>query len=165
MPSHRWHLLPGHVGRYPDSLFTRATHQCNIYAGCPDQLWFSCCTRIYSGKTFLEKRIAGFSSILKEHWNYASWLLGTALLPIFLQQLFPPGSSSPSWPPCFRALRIAQNLFGLTHVLFQAMENVVPVKAAESLCKGRFYSHEKIPLETEFSIRDGCIGNPCLRLP
>lgn len=76
--------------------------------------------------------LKGFSDILTQHWRFSSWLLGTALLQFFSSNYFLLAAAALLGPVALGALRIAQNLLGLTHVLFQAMENVVPVKAAEA---------------------------------
>ncbi|MEM8888725.1 MAG: MATE family efflux transporter, partial [Bacteroidota bacterium] len=101
-------------------------------------------------KLSLKKGVTGFSSILREHWNYASWLLGTALLQFFSSNYFLLAAAALLGPLALGALRIAQNLLGLTHVLFQAMENVVPVKAAESYAKEGFSAMKKYLLKLSF---------------
>ncbi|MEL6256439.1 MAG: hypothetical protein AAFR87_30835 [Bacteroidota bacterium] len=106
-------------------------------------------------KLSLKKGRAGFSFILKVHWNYASWLLGTALLQFFSSNYFLLAAAALLGPLALGALRIAQNLLGLTHVLFQAMENVVPVKAAESYAKEGFVAMKKYL--QKLSIRSGMV--------
>ncbi|MDW3646467.1 MAG: hypothetical protein R8P61_05380 [Bacteroidia bacterium] len=109
----------------------------------------------FLAKLSLKEGIAGFSSILKEHWDYASWLLGTALLQFFSSNYFLLAAAALLGPLALGALRIAQNLLGLTHVLFQAMENVVPVKAAESYAKEGFTAMKKYLMK--LSLRSGMV--------
>lgn len=109
----------------------------------------------FMARLSLRKGIAGFSAILREHWKYASWLLGTAVLQFFSSNYFLLAAAALLGPLALGALRIAQNLLGLTHVLFQAMENVVPVKAAESYAKEGFLAMKKYLLK--LSVRSGLV--------
>lgn len=71
--------------------------------------------------------------LLQKHWRFSSWLVGTTLLQFFGSNFFLVAAGALLGSAAVGALRIAQNLMGLTHVLFQAMENVVPIKAAQAL--------------------------------
>jgi O-antigen/teichoic acid export membrane protein len=72
--------------------------------------------------------------VLKEtviyHFHFSKWLLGTALLQWFSGNFFIIVAAALMSERAVGAIRIVQNVMGLTHVLFLAMENVVPVKAA-----------------------------------
>ncbi len=72
--------------------------------------------------------------ILKEtvlyHFKFSKWLIGTALLQWFSGNFFIIVAAALMSEAAVGAIRIIQNVMGLTHVLFLAMENVVPVKAA-----------------------------------
>ena len=81
-----------------------------------------------------------FGLTLSQHWGFSSWLLGTALLQFFSSNYFLVAAAALLGPVALGALRIAQNLLGLTHVLFQAMENVVPIKSAETFAREGFAS-------------------------
>ena len=81
-----------------------------------------------------------FSAILimqasSAHWRFSSWLIGTALLQFFSSNFFLLAAAAILGPIGLGALRMAQNLMGITHILFQAMENTVPVQAATALSK------------------------------
>jgi O-antigen/teichoic acid export membrane protein len=74
------------------------------------------------------------TNILKEtvlyHFTFSKWLIGTALLQWFSGNFFIIVAAALMNEAAVGAIRIVQNVMGLTHVLFLAMENVVPVKAA-----------------------------------
>lgn len=74
------------------------------------------------------------TNILKEtilyHFNFSKWLIGTALLQWFSGNFFIIVAAALMSEAAVGAIRIIQNIMGLTHVLFLAMENIVPVKAA-----------------------------------
>ncbi|MEL6676477.1 MAG: hypothetical protein AAFR61_29985 [Bacteroidota bacterium] len=72
------------------------------------------------------------TSIWKKHWSIASWLMGTALLQFFSSNYFLLAAAALLGSAGLGALRMAQNLVGLTHILFQAMENTIPVKVAQA---------------------------------
>ena len=74
------------------------------------------------------------TTILKEtvlyHFTFSKWLIGTALLQWFSGNFFIIVAAALMSEAAVGAVRIVQNVMGLTHVLFLAMENMVPVKAA-----------------------------------
>jgi len=86
----------------------------------------------------LTVNLAEIRDILLEHWRFSSWLLGTAVLQFFSSNYFLVAGAALMGPEVLGALRIAHNLLGLTHVLFQAMENVVPVKASAAYVKNGY---------------------------
>lgn len=73
--------------------------------------------------------------VLSKHWGFSSWLVGTAMLQFFGSNFFLVAAGSIVGSAGVGALRIAQNLMGLTHILFQAMENTVPIKASTALMR------------------------------
>ncbi|MEO0470245.1 MAG: hypothetical protein AAF206_11530 [Bacteroidota bacterium] len=74
--------------------------------------------------------------IFREHWIFSRWLLGTSLLQFFSSNWFILATASILGPLAVGALRMAQNLMGLTHILFQMMENVMPVQASKAFASG-----------------------------
>ncbi|MEM6803929.1 MAG: hypothetical protein AAF696_21165, partial [Bacteroidota bacterium] len=96
-----------------------------------------------------------FSSLVEEHLRFSSWLLGTALLQFFSSNYFLLAAAALMGTTALGALRIAQNLLGLTHVLFQAMENVVPVKAAQAFAEQGFQAMSKYL--TAISLKSGLV--------
>ena len=79
-----------------------------------------------------------FQKVAKEHYHYSIWLLGTSVLQWFAGNIFLVAAASLLGPMAVGALRMAQNMVGLSHVLFLAMENMVPAEAAR-----RFFTHGK----------------------
>jgi O-antigen/teichoic acid export membrane protein len=68
--------------------------------------------------------------IAKEHYHYSFWLLGTSLVQWFSGNYFLVAAAGTLGAVAVGALRMAQNMVGLCHVLFLAMENIVPAEAA-----------------------------------
>ncbi len=73
---------------------------------------------------------------IKEHWNFSKWLTATALLQWFSGNLFIIAAGAILGPIAVGATRMAQNIVGVTHVLFLAMENVIPSRAAKAQSTG-----------------------------
>ena len=67
---------------------------------------------------------------LSECWNFAKYLVATSLLQWFSGNAFIVVAGGIVGPAAVGAVRIAQNVMGVLHVLFLAMENTVPIKAA-----------------------------------
>ncbi len=65
------------------------------------------------------------------HWRFSKFLIGTSLLQWFSGNLFIVVAGSTLGPVSVGAIRIAQNIIGVLHVLFIAMENLIPVRASE----------------------------------
>ncbi|MCF8244684.1 MAG: oligosaccharide flippase family protein [Saprospiraceae bacterium] len=74
----------------------------------------------------------------KEHYHYSYWLLGTSLVQWFSGNFFLIAAAGTLGTVAVGALRMAQNMVGLCHVLFLAMENIVPAEAAQ-----HFFEHGK----------------------
>jgi O-antigen/teichoic acid export membrane protein len=71
-------------------------------------------------------------SALYEHWQYSKWLTATAVLQWFSGNLFIIAAGAILGPRAVGATRMAQNIVGVTHVLFLAMENIIPARAANA---------------------------------
>jgi O-antigen/teichoic acid export membrane protein len=70
-------------------------------------------------------------STFKKNWKFSRFLVGTALLQWCSGNLFIVVAAGVLGPIAVGAIRIAQNIMGVLHVLFLAMENIIPVRAAE----------------------------------
>ena len=81
-------------------------------------------------KNNLNFNIESLKAIIKHHFNFSKWLIGTAVLQWFSGNFFIIVAGGVIGTAAVGAVRIVQNVMGLTHVLFIAMENIVPVKAA-----------------------------------
>lgn len=68
---------------------------------------------------------------LKEHYNFSKWLLGTSLLQWLSGNYFIIVGATLLGPVAVGAIRIIQQIMGLCHIVFLALENVVPVEAAQ----------------------------------
>ncbi|MGD1845802.1 MAG: hypothetical protein ACFB10_10460 [Salibacteraceae bacterium] len=74
--------------------------------------------------------------VLEEMWaqrQYTGWLAGTALLQWFSGNFFLIAAGTVLGPAALGALRMAQQLVGLLHVLFLAFKNQIPAPAAKVL--------------------------------
>jgi O-antigen/teichoic acid export membrane protein len=68
--------------------------------------------------------------VILEHWDFSKWLTATALLQWFSGNLFIIAAGAIMSPMAVGGTRMAQNIVGVTHVLFLAMENIIPSRAA-----------------------------------
>ncbi len=74
-----------------------------------------------------------FKNTIAENWSFSKYLVGTALLQWVSGNFFIIVAGGLLGPVAIGAIRIAQNVVGVLHVLFSAMENVIPIKGAEIL--------------------------------
>jgi O-antigen/teichoic acid export membrane protein len=70
---------------------------------------------------------------ITENWSFSKYLVGTALLQWVSGNFFIIVAGGLLGPVAIGAIRIAQNVVGVLHVLFSAMENIIPIKGAEIL--------------------------------
>lgn len=68
--------------------------------------------------------------VVLQHWDFSKWLTATALFQLFSGNLFIIAAGAILGPIAVGATRMAQNIVGVTHVLFLAMENIIPARAA-----------------------------------
>jgi O-antigen/teichoic acid export membrane protein len=69
------------------------------------------------------------------HWHFSKWLIVSALLQWTSGNFFLVAAGSILGVFAVGAIKAAQNIIGITHILFQAMENFVPSKAANAFTK------------------------------
>jgi O-antigen/teichoic acid export membrane protein len=69
------------------------------------------------------------------HWHFSKWLIVSALLQWTSGNFFLVAAGSILGVFAVGAIKAAQNIIGITHILFQAMENFVPSKAANAFIK------------------------------
>ena len=81
-------------------------------------------------------RVAAFGPITRRHWTSARWLAPSALLQWTSGNLFLLAAGAMLGVASLGAIRAAQNLFGLTHILLQGFDNVLPRSAAIRLRDG-----------------------------
>lgn len=77
-----------------------------------------------------------FKAAFNEHWDFSKWLTATAVLQWFSGNLFIIAAGAILGPAAVGATRMAQNIVGISHVLFLAMENIIPLRAAMAMSKG-----------------------------
>ena len=71
---------------------------------------------------------SGFKETMTRHFEFSKWLLGTAMLQWLSGNYFIIAAASILGPIAVGAVRMVQNIMGLCHVLFLAMENFLPVE-------------------------------------
>jgi O-antigen/teichoic acid export membrane protein len=70
------------------------------------------------------------SSVFSHYFKKGKWLLGTAVLQWFSGNWFVIAAGSLLGNSAVGAVRIMQNILGVTHVIFLSLENTVPVSAS-----------------------------------
>lgn len=75
-------------------------------------------------------------ALIQQHFDFSKWLLGTVLTQWLSGNFFILCAGGILGVAVVGAVRIAQNVIGLTHVIFLAMENVVPISAAKAFKSG-----------------------------
>jgi O-antigen/teichoic acid export membrane protein len=68
--------------------------------------------------------------VIKEHWHFSKWLIVSALMQWASGNFFLIAAASVLGAFAVGVIKAAQNIIGITHILFQAMENFVPSKAS-----------------------------------
>lgn len=69
-------------------------------------------------------------TIISRHWHFSKWLTGSALMHWTTGNLFVITAGAMLGASVVGALKAAQNLIGVVHILFMGLENVVPIRAA-----------------------------------
>jgi O-antigen/teichoic acid export membrane protein len=65
------------------------------------------------------------------NWRFSKWLVGAALSQWMSSNLFVVAAGAFLGVTAVGALKAAQSLIGVTHILFQGLDNVAPVRAAQ----------------------------------
>ena len=78
-------------------------------------------------------KLLNLKNTITENWSFSKYLVGTALLQWVSGNFFIIVAGGLLGPVAIGAIRIAQNVVGVLHVLFSAMENIIPIKGAEIL--------------------------------
>jgi O-antigen/teichoic acid export membrane protein len=76
------------------------------------------------------------ATVTKRHWHFSKWLTGSALMQWTSGNLFIVAAGGVLGAVAVGALKAAQNVMGITHILFQGLENIVPVRAGTYYHKG-----------------------------
>ena len=72
----------------------------------------------------------GFVTTSLRHWRFSKWLAMSALLQWTSGNFFLIAAASMLGATAVGGFRAAQNIIGVTHVLFQGLENIVPSQAS-----------------------------------
>ena len=84
------------------------------------------------GGVFQEEfSIKDFKNILVRHFHFSKWLLGTSILQWLSGNYFIIVGASILGTSAVGAVRMVQNVMGLCHILFLAMESIIPIEAAQ----------------------------------
>lgn len=78
-----------------------------------------------------EEKDVRLKDVWRRNWPSSSWLTGTALLQWLSGNYVLMTAAIILGPTATGAIRAAQNLLALTHVVFQGLENIIPVRAAQ----------------------------------
>lgn len=71
-----------------------------------------------------------FFQVFKTNWHFSKWITASAVLQWTSGNLFIVAAGSILGPTVVGAIKAAQNIMGVSHILFQGLENIVPVKAS-----------------------------------
>jgi len=71
--------------------------------------------------------------VFQRHWKMSKWLTGTALMQWTSGNYFIVVAGALSGPVAVGVLRAAGNIIGITNILFQGLENIVPPTASRHL--------------------------------
>lgn len=69
-------------------------------------------------------------TVTRRHWQFSRWLVAATLVNQVRSQIFFVATGAMVGASAVGALRAAQTLMGVTHVVVMGLENIVPVKAA-----------------------------------
>jgi O-antigen/teichoic acid export membrane protein len=72
---------------------------------------------------------------IKEHWHFSKWLIVAALMQWTSGNFFLIAAGGILGAFAVGAIKAAQYIIGITHILFQAMENFVPSNASDAFTK------------------------------
>ena len=72
----------------------------------------------------------GSFQIFKQNWNFSKWMTASAVLQWTSGNIFIVAAGSMLGATAVGAIKAAQNIMGISHILFQGLENIVPVKAS-----------------------------------
>jgi O-antigen/teichoic acid export membrane protein len=80
--------------------------------------------------------VAGLRRTALPNWRFSRWLVGAALAYWMSGNLFIVAAGALLGVTAVGALKAAQGLIGVTQILFQGLENVVPVRASQRFHSG-----------------------------
>ncbi len=75
-------------------------------------------------------------AVIVRHWHFGKWLLGTVVMRLTSSHFFLIVAGVMLGASAVGALYAARNLMGVTHILFQGLGNVMPIRAARLFQSG-----------------------------
>ncbi len=75
-------------------------------------------------------------AVASRHWRFSKWLTASALMQWTTGNLFIIAAGALLGASAVGALKAAQTLMGVTHILFMGLANIVPVRAARRFAEG-----------------------------
>ena len=75
-------------------------------------------------------------SVTREHWAFGKWLAGSTLLYWSSSHVFMLVAAAVLGPVAVGGIRAVETLMGAAHIVFQAMENAIPPRAARTFKAG-----------------------------
>ena len=72
----------------------------------------------------------------RRHWHFSKWLIGSVLIQWMSGNLFIVTAGSLMGAAVVGALKAAQSIIAITHILFNSLENIVPVQASRCYRSG-----------------------------
>ncbi len=124
-------------GLQPLLLFTLNTNDLLDVQGTLAALFFSYSISSLIGIIRLQciPTFKDIAAVTLEVWSYSRFLIGTSLLQWLSGNFYLLTAAGVLGPVALGAIRIAQNVMGIMHLLLLSLENLVPLKAAETLHK------------------------------
>ena len=89
------------------------------------------CGAFYVEQVVFDRHI--LKKITKRHWDFSKWLNASALMHWTTGNLFVIAAGILLGTAAVGALKAAHNIMGITNILFQGLENIVPARAASHL--------------------------------
>ncbi len=77
-----------------------------------------------------------FNDISKKHWHFSKWMVASAMMQWISGNFYLVIAGTLLGPVAVGGVKAAQNIMGVTHILFQAMENFAPSQATKELSRG-----------------------------
>ncbi len=77
-----------------------------------------------------------FAKVTKKHWHFSKWMLAASLMQWTSGNFYFVVAGAILGPVAVGGIKAAQNIIGVTHLLFQAMENFAPAGASKAFSRG-----------------------------
>lgn len=76
-----------------------------------------------------------FAEVIQKHWRFSKWMLASSIVQWINGNIFNIVAGAVLGAAAVGALKASQNIIAVTHVLFQGLENIVPIKASHHYYK------------------------------